>query len=172
VEVIIMRRMPIIIICIVLIALMAVGCGANVTERSAGEAAGQGSDANLDNTPAHNAANSSNSDQSVDDGDTPVSSEVSFIVEEPKEHQLVESGKDLIVKGKTRVQEFSIEIEDGHNILGEAHVKLQEKPRELVEFEVTIELEKHTSPSGMIIFVTEDKDGERQEDLILPIKFE
>ena len=70
------------------------------------------------------------------------------------------------------MQEFSIEIEDGHNILGEAYVKLQEKPQELVGFEVAIELEKHTSPHGMIIFVTESKDGERQEDLILPIKYE
>lgn len=167
-----MRRMPKIIICVVLIALMAVGCGANVTEKSAGETAGQGSDTQHENTPADGAANGSNSDQPINDGDTPVSSEVNFIIEEPKEHQLVESGKDLIIKGKTRVQEFSIEIEDGHNILGEAHVKLQEKLRELEEFEVTIELEKHTSPNGMIIFVTEGKDGERQEDLILPIKYE
>ena len=167
-----MRRMPIIIICIVLTALIAVSCGANVTERSGGEAAGQCSDAKPDDIPADNAANSSNSDQPVDDSDIPVSLEVSFIIEEPKEHQLVESGKNLIIKGKTRVQEFSIEIEDGHNILGEACVKLQEKPQELVGFEVTIELKKHTSPHGMIIFVTKDENDQRQEDLILPIKYE
>ncbi|HHV17761.1 MAG TPA: hypothetical protein GXZ27_02740 [Thermoanaerobacterales bacterium] len=168
-----MRKMSIILISLVLIALLAVGCGINAPKTNGDEAAEEGSDVRHEDASANSTANgSNNNEQPLDDGDTSVSHDVSFIIEEPKEHESVKSGKDLIVKGKTRVQEFSIEIEDGHNILGEAYVKLQEKPQELVGFEVTIELEKHTSPHGMIIFVTESKDGERQEDLILPIKYE
>lgn len=169
-----MRRMSWVFISLMLIALLVAGCGANDVIKSGEESIGQGSDAKTGDVVKGNTDENSNEEKSLDggDNDVSVSHSVDFIIEEPAEDQLVKSGKELVIKGKARLQKFCIEIEDGHNILGEASVELQQKPQELSEFQVSVMLDEHTSPSGMIIFVTQDENGRRQEDLILPIKFE
>jgi hypothetical protein len=168
------ERLPLILICLVLIALLAMGCWTKASE----DAQNNMSETTGESSGLESGGNPSDSGTTGDTGpasngpDTPVSSEASFIIDEPSQGQLVKSGGEITIKGKTRVQKFSIEIEDGHNILGNAHVNVPVKSQELEKFEVTINLEKHTSPSGMIIFVTEDEAGKRQEELLLPIKFE
>lgn len=169
-----MKRLPLILICLVLVVLLAVGCWTKASE----DAPNEMSETTEESSGLESEGNPSDSGTTGSEGpasngpDTPVSSEASFIIDEPSQGQLVKSGGEFTIKGKTRVQEFSIEIEDGHNILGNAHVSIPAKSQELEGFEVTINLEKHTSPSGMIIFITEDEAGERQEGLLLPIKFE
>lgn len=156
-----MRRRHIAVIAILLVGLLVVGCGltANPQEKAGGNG-----------EPIGNEAPANNKDGNVDP-DTPVSSEseVNFVVESPAENQFVESGKELTIKGKTKVQKFSILVEDGHDILGEAIVELEKAPESLEDFEVSLDIKEHTSPSGVIVLTT---DGNAEPKLVWPIKFQ
>ncbi|HQA60273.1 MAG: hypothetical protein WBJ82_06625 [Tepidanaerobacteraceae bacterium] len=168
-----MKRVPLILICLLLIAILAAGCFSKTADQSPAEldeSTGASPKESGENPPQ--SGTDENHEPISDAPETPVASGVSFIIDEPGEGQLVKSGSELTIRGKSRIREFDIEVEDGHEILGMAHVSVSGQSQELEEFEATIELKEHTSPSGMIIFVTEDEAGERQEELILPVKFE
>ena len=127
-----MRRMSWIFISLMLIALLVAGCGANDVIKSGEESIEQGSDAKTGDVVKGNTDKNSNEEKSLIMGIAMYQyHSVDFIIEEPAEDQLVKSGKELVIKGKARLQKFCIEIEDGHNILGEASVELQQKPQEL-----------------------------------------
>jgi len=168
-----MKRLSLIIFCLVLIALLSAGCFTKAADETPAEI-DQTTRENLNESEANPSNNGTDENQEpvADNPDTPVASDINFIIDEPSEGQAVKSGTKLTIKGKTKVQEFNIEVEDGHEILGTAHVTVPVESQELEEFEATVELSKHTSPSGMIIFVTEDENGQRQEELMLPINFE
>jgi hypothetical protein len=169
-----MKNKPLIIMSIILIAMLVVGYGwfNQKNNNEASETAGQNLENRSDENTSDETNDSNNNDQSSDDPDTPVSSDIDIIVETPIENQLVSSGQDLVIKGQTKLQKFKIGIEDGHNILGETVVELKENPEGLTEFETVIELDEHTSPFGMIIFFSTDENGNRHEELLIPIKFE
>ena len=167
-----MKRLPIIIFCLILVALLSVGCFSKAADEISNEATETtGASPKESQENPENSGTNVNQEPQVENQDTPAVLEANIIVDEPKEGQVIKSGGKVIIKGKTRLQEFDIEVEDGHEILGTAHISVQ-KSQELEEFEATIEIGEHTSPSGMIIFVTEDQDGKRQEQLLLPVKFE
>ncbi|MCG1011623.1 hypothetical protein JT739_03320 [Tepidanaerobacter sp. GT38] len=168
-----MKRLSLIIFCLVIIALLSAGCFTKAADETPAEI-DQTTRENLNESEANPSNNGTDENQEpvAEYPDTPVASDVNFIIDEPSEGQSVKSGSKLTIKGKTRVKEFNIEVEDGHEILGTAHVSVSVKSQELEEFEATVELSEHTSPSGMIIFVTEDENGQRQEELMLPINFE
>lgn len=76
--------------------------------------------------------------------------------------------------GFARVYEgtFSVEVEDGHNVLGVKTVTASKSAPDWGYFEFWIDLEQATSPYGSIIFVTKSaKDGSRVEELNVPISF-
>jgi len=76
--------------------------------------------------------------------------------------------------GFARVHEgtFSVEVEDGHNVLGIKSVTASKSAPEWGYFEFWMDLEQPTSPYGMIIFVTQSaQDGSRVEELMVPIGF-
>lgn len=164
-----MKRLSVILVLLILVSILVVGCGITTSREESNSSKNNGS-APANEMPSN--SNDNNSDKDKDLGpDTPVSSEVerNVIIESPGESQLVESGKDLVIQGKTRLQKFSVEIEDGHDILGTAQVDLTTPPEIPAEFEVTVKLKEHTSPSGVILIISEDSTS---PELIWPIKFE
>lgn len=131
-------------IALLLVGLLIVGCGSTSNPES------HGSDETQE--PSVSTPN-----EGGEDPDTPSEKLINFIIEEPAEGELVETGGEVVIKGKTRVQNFAISIEDGHNILGEATVELETAPEDLEDFEVKLEIEEHTSPHGTIVFSTDEK---------------
>jgi len=78
------------------------------------------------------------------------------------------------MSGFARVPEgaFTVEVEDGHNVLGKKAVTAAKGAPEWGYFEFWIDLEQATSPYGTIIFVTKSpKDGSRVEELKVPVSF-
>lgn len=104
------------------------------------------------------------------DGDLPNTGNI--IVEFPEPGSRIES--PLRIRGKARVYEatFTIEIEDGHNVLASKAVTALDAAPNWGGFDVSIEFEPATNPDGMIIFVTHDaNDGRRVEELMIPVRF-
>mgnify|MGYP001188781277 FL=1 len=174
-----MKRLAFIVLSLLLVLVLISSCSFNAQKPAIEEnetASENGLSAS--ETESSQAGSSQNEEnKTIDDNVSPANSdsenpEADFVIFEPKEGQLVESGRELVIKGKTRIKNFRIEVEDGHNILGEASVETKDKSDGFVEFETEISLDSHTSPSGMIIFVYEGQDGKRQENFILPVKYE
>jgi hypothetical protein len=67
---------------------------------------------------------------------------------------------------------FTIEVEDGHNVLGITQVTASKGAPEWGYFELWMDLEPATSPHGAIICVTHSaEDGSRVEELLVPVGF-
>jgi hypothetical protein len=67
---------------------------------------------------------------------------------------------------------FTVEVEDGHYILGRKNVQAEEGAPGWGYFEFTMDLQQASSPHGMIIVsTTSAKDGSRVEELIVPVAF-
>lgn len=184
-----LKRNMVIALLLVSALILVVGCGngGGGSWASVPKAAGTASEQGESDGQGENPANSGGSRQSQTDNDasgqnpasgpdTPVSSDaetVYFSIEEPLENSLIKSGEDLKIKGEAKASgdEFYIEVEDGHNILGKATVKLK-AGRDSTRFETTVKLTKHSSPSGTVIFFVKTPDGTRKELMLLPVKFE
>ncbi len=95
-----------------------------------------------------------------------------FIVTSPRPGEVIAS--PVRIAGRARVFEgaFTIEIEDGHNVLARRAVQASAGAPDWGSFDVSVPFERPTSPAGAIIFVTSDpRDGSRREELILPVRF-
>ena len=159
-----MRKLYIVAIAVLLMGLLVVGCGVTDDSKETGNSK------QIEENNGKNDQTNGQIDENEEDPDTPISSEADgvFIIENPEENQEIESGKELVIKGKTRLRKFSIEIEDGHNILGKTSVELDNSSEGVEDFIVSLKIDEHTSPSGMILFNSEEST---EPELILPIKF-
>lgn len=95
-----------------------------------------------------------------------------FVVTAPTSGSVITS--PVRIAGRARVFEatFNIEIEDGHNVLARETVTASAGGPEWGTFDVTLPFASPTSPAGAILFVTYSaRDGSRQEELILPVRF-
>lgn len=181
-----MKRNIIVAVLLILVLVIAAGCGnkssdtvADIQESDASSGYGQepasggGSGGLVDK-----GGTDKNQPSGQDDSgpDTPVSSGplTGFSIEEPKENALVKSGEELAIKGEANIPgaEFYIEVEDGHDILGKTTVKLDGDGGSPERFVTSVKLSQHSSPSGMVIFYINTPEGQREEILLLPIKFE
>lgn len=78
------------------------------------------------------------------------------------------------LSGFARVPEgtFSVEVEDGHNVLGKKQATASKGAPDWGYFEFWMDLDQATSPYGTIIFVTQSpQDGSRVEELMVPVSF-
>ncbi len=66
---------------------------------------------------------------------------------------------------------FTVEVEDGHNILGKIVAAVREGAVNWGYFEFEMDLKPATSPHGMIICVTVADDGSRLEEVMVPVAF-
>ncbi len=65
---------------------------------------------------------------------------------------------------------FTIEVEDGHNVLGRKAVTVTERAPEWGYFELTLDLSPATSPNG-VVYVSRTENSQRVDEVILPISF-
>lgn len=103
---------------------------------------------------------------------TPVAEAKNFRVFAPSPGASVQS--PLRVRGQARVFEgaFTLELEDGHNVLATRNVQASAGGPAWGDFDVQLEFAQPTSPAGTLLFVTYSaKDGSRQEELAVPVKF-
>lgn len=98
-----------------------------------------------------------------------------FRLFEPEPGATVDVDRPLSIRGQARVFEatFTIELEDGHDVLAKQVVTASAGAPEWGDFAVELKLEKvPTSPHGTLLFVTYSaEDGSRQEELVVPLKF-
>lgn len=161
-----MRKYLLVIVGILVVSITLIGCGARNKDDSKKIEEQQEKyyeDLGENMTEEDNDTEGIESSKLISEDDDKV------IIEQPKEGSQVMSGEKLIIKGKTLVSQFHIEIEDGHNILAEKTVEVNIKDGQLTDFEVTLDLDKHTSPAGMIII---NPQGTDTEPIYHPIKFE
>jgi hypothetical protein len=95
-----------------------------------------------------------------------------FVVFTPVEGAQITS--PLTIQGKARVFEatFRIGIEDGHYMLADQMVMADQGGPSWGNFQVKLPFKQPTNPSGMIILYYHSmKDGERIEEILLPVKF-
>ncbi|MFZ3171644.1 MAG: Gmad2 immunoglobulin-like domain-containing protein [Carboxydocellales bacterium] len=95
-----------------------------------------------------------------------------FVVFTPPEGEKITS--PVTIQGKARVFEatFRIGIEDGHNMLADQMVMADQGGPGWGNFQVKLPFTQPTNPSGMIILYYHSmKDGERIEEILLPVKF-
>ena len=105
----------------------------------------------------------------------PVAQSDNFRLFTPAPDTTVTVGQPLTIRGQARVFEatFSIELEDGHNLLAEEVVTADEGAPGWGDFEVQLDFDPPTSPHGTLLFVTYSaQDGSRQEELVVPVKFD
>lgn len=96
-----------------------------------------------------------------------------FRIFEPAPDTVV--GKTLVVRGEARVFEavLSYSLEDGHRVLAEGHVMASQGAPEWGSFEIKINVDQVTSPSGVLtIYEASAKDGSPIHVLNIPVKFE
>lgn len=102
----------------------------------------------------------------------PVAESSTFKVFAPEPGSVISS--PVRVRGQARVFEatFTLELEDGHNILAEKVVTATDAGPAWGDFDVNLTFDKPTSPNGMLLFVTYSaKDGSRKEELQVPVRF-
>lgn len=76
--------------------------------------------------------------------------------------------------GKARVWEatLTVEIEDGHDVLGKKTITTTAGAPDWGDFDLWLDLKTPTNPFGSIIFVTSSPvDGSRVEELLVPVAF-
>jgi len=94
-----------------------------------------------------------------------------FRVFQPKPSQVV--GSSFTVSGKARVFEavFGWELEDGHRILAEGRAMAKAGAPEWGDFEIDVRYNAASNPSlSLILFVNSPRDGQRENELIVPLK--
>lgn len=77
------------------------------------------------------------------------------------------------VAGEARVPGgiLGIELEDGHDILAVEEVQVETTSADWSQFDVTLDYDVPTNPVGTLIFYYEDNEGNRVEELMLPVVF-
>lgn len=115
---------------------------------------------------------------STDEGDkiehvglATVEKEQNIIVVWPERGSLLTERVTMYGFARTPLTDFTVEVEDGHNILGKTVAAVREGAVDWGYFEFEMDLKPATSPHGMIICVTVAEDGSRLEEVMVPVAF-
>lgn len=99
------------------------------------------------------------------------SEDQNIVVLWPERGALLTERVTLYGFAKAPISTFSVEIEDGHDILGKKTVDVAQRADGWNFFEFQMNLSAPTSPHGTIICVRADEDGNRVEEVLVPISF-
>ena len=89
---------------------------------------------------------------------------------QPRRGSLLTQRVTLVGKASVPGGHLHVEIEDGHAILAQKDINLDQAEPRWGDFEVTLDLKMPTNLSGTIVFFSEI-DGVRQEHLLVPVLF-
>ncbi|MEW6524802.1 MAG: Gmad2 immunoglobulin-like domain-containing protein [Bacillota bacterium] len=96
----------------------------------------------------------------------------SVVLLQPRAGSLLTERVTLVGKARVTGGDLSVEIEDGHYVLGHASFRASRVAPSWGDFEVRLDLKSPTNMSGSIIFFTGSSQlGNRQELLVVPIVF-